>query len=123
HLVLMEEANIHRVIDPVGGSWYVESLTDQLSESAWERFQDIEKNGGILNDLREGVLQSHIHAARSETQQRISTGEQILVGVNQFTTQEEELLHRALYPEMTSGIVSREEVEPLPLFRMTEGFE
>ena len=123
HLVLMEEANIHRVIDPVGGSWYVESLTDQLSESAWERFQDIEKNGGILNDLRDGVLQSYIHAARSEAQQRISAGEQILVGVNQFTTQEEELLHRALYPEMTSGNSSREKVEPLPLFRMTEGFE
>ncbi len=122
HLVLMEEANIHRVIDPVGGSWYVESLTDQLSKLAWERFQGIEKNGGILNELRDGILQSHIQTTRVETERRISGSEKVIVGVNKFASQEEKPLNRDLYPEAV-GSAFQEEIDPLPLYRLTEGFE
>jgi methylmalonyl-CoA mutase len=122
HLVLMEEANIHRVIDPAGGSWYVESLTDQLAESAWESFQKIEKNGGILNELETGNLQNSIQTMRSETQRRVASNEQIIVGVNQFTSEEERVLQRKPYLEQRYDSNSQK-IEPLPLYRLAEGFE
>ena len=48
HLVLMEESNIHRVIDPAGGSWYVETITKEITDNAWKKFQEIEANGGFI---------------------------------------------------------------------------
>jgi len=121
-LILMEEANIHRVIDPAGGSWYVESLTDQLSKSAWERFQAIEKNGGVLNEIQNGTLQSHLEKMRAEVQGKVQEGDQILVGVNQFTSDEERPLERSPYPKWGQD-VDFQEVEPIQLFRPSEGLE
>lgn len=122
HLVLKEEANIHRVIDPAGGSWYVESLTDELAESAWERFQKIEKKGGILNELETGDLQRSIQTMRSETQRRVASNEKIIVGVNQFTSEEERVLQRKPYLERHYDSKSKK-IESLPLYRLAEGFE
>ena len=122
-LILMEEANIHRVIDPAGGSWYIESLTDQLSKSAWERFQAIEKNGGVLNELQNGTLQSHIEKMRAGVQGRVQNGDQILVGINQFTSDDERPLDRAPYPKWGHDVDFHEEIEPVPLFRLAEGLE
>ena len=56
-LVLIEESNLARVVDPAGGAWYVEHLTDQLARAAWARFQELERAGGIVEALRAGLVQ------------------------------------------------------------------
>ena len=122
HLVLMEEANIHRVIDPVGGSWYIESLTDQLAGLAWERFQTIERNGGIIGELKAGTLQDEIQRTKIETQRKISEGEKIIVGVNEFRLSDGIDLSRDAYPGMSDDSPLEDEVNPLQPYRQDEGF-
>ncbi len=83
-LILMEESNIHRVIDPAGGSWYVESLTDQIVLKAWEKFQSFERNGGIVTELLSGSLQEVIAEQRESYREQLIRRERILIGVNDF---------------------------------------
>jgi methylmalonyl-CoA mutase len=59
-ILLQTESQIHRVMDPAGGSWYVEELTTQVAERAWKTFQNIEQQGGMAASLRSGFLQSTI---------------------------------------------------------------
>ena len=98
-LVLMEESNIHKVIDPAGGSWYVESLTDQIAQLAWERFQLIEKNGGITQEIISGSFQKSISDNRDQYKEQIRTKERTLIGVNDFRESEKTNLLRRPYPE------------------------
>ena len=60
HVILAEESNLAKVIDPAGGSWYVESRTDELAKVAWAEFQAIEKAGGIVAVLQDGSLAKKI---------------------------------------------------------------
>jgi len=62
-LILQEEAHLHRVIDPAGGSWFLERLTEQVAEKAWEIFQDVEHQGGMLAALKSGWIASQIESA------------------------------------------------------------
>ncbi len=123
HLVLMEEANLHRVIDPAGGSWYIESLTDQLSELAWERFQRIESNGGIIEELKAGNLQDDVLEMKSEILKRIADGNQVVVGVNQFIFDEGNQVLRETQPKFLDRSVFEDEIKPLWPYRLDEGFE
>ena len=68
-LVLQEESQLGRVIDPIGGSWYVEKLTAELAARAWTLFQDIEAEGGLIVALSSGGLQDDI-ARIAETRAR-----------------------------------------------------
>ena len=119
----MEEANLHRVIDPAGGSWYIESLTDQLSELAWEKFQEIESNGGIVDELKAGNLQDDVLETKLEIQKRIADGNQIVGGVNQFMFDDGNGLSRETHPKLPSRSVFEEEVKSLQPYRQDEGFE
>ncbi|MBR8644642.1 hypothetical protein KEH51_09565 [[Brevibacterium] frigoritolerans] len=56
HLILKEETNITTVVDPAGGSWYVEQLTDELAEKAWAKFLEIDAAGGILELIKQGTF-------------------------------------------------------------------
>ena len=66
HLVLMEESNIHRVVDPAGGSWYVESLSADIAEKSWERFQDYESSGGFKHQVISGSYAEQAHLSRED---------------------------------------------------------
>ena len=55
-ILLADESNVGRVTDPGGGSWYLESLTDQLASAAWARFQEVERAGGAVRALADGLL-------------------------------------------------------------------
>jgi methylmalonyl-CoA mutase len=83
-LLLSEEASLHRVGDPAGGSWYVESLTDQIAQAAWKQFQDLEARGGIGTLLAGGELADQLAQITSERQHQIATRKRSLTGVNQF---------------------------------------
>lgn len=84
HIVLNEEARLAHVNDPAGGSWFIENLTDQLIETAWKLFQEIEAEGGIVAALKSGFVQSKIAATAKARHDNITVRKDVLVGVNEF---------------------------------------
>ena len=83
-LLLAEESSLHRVADPAGGSWYVESLTDQIARAAWAEFQALEAAGGVTALLGSGELADRLANLTAERQRAIARRRRSLTGVNQF---------------------------------------
>lgn len=92
HTILQEEAYINRVVDPVGGSYYVEYLTDQLARESWRYFQTIEETGGILDALRAGQIQSDVEPIRQARTDALAQRRDVLVGTNQYANPTESTL-------------------------------
>ena len=88
-LYLQEETHITRVVDPWGGSYYVEYLTDQLVRRAREHTQEIEGLGGMARAIEKGVPKMRIEEAAARKQARIDSGKDIIVGVNKYRIDEE----------------------------------
>lgn len=84
HLILQEECNFTRLIDPVGGSWYVETLTDTLARQAWALFQEVEKQGGMLQALQAGFPQGEVEKIAKEREKSLATRKEVLVGTNMY---------------------------------------
>lgn len=89
-LVLQQEAGFSRPIDPWGGSYYVERLTQDLAERAWAHIQEVEAMGGMAKAIEQGLPKLRIEEAAARTQARIDTGLQTVVGVNKFRLDEPE---------------------------------
>ena len=87
-LVLQNETNICRVVDPWGGSYHVEKLTNDLANRAWELIQEIELLGGMAKAIETGVPKMRIEEAAARKQARIDGGADIIVGVNLFKVEE-----------------------------------
>lgn len=83
-LVLQNETNITRVVDPWGGSYHVEKLTHDIANKAWELIQEIEKLGGMAKAIETGVPKMRIEEAAARKQARIDGGKDIIVGVNRY---------------------------------------
>lgn len=105
-MILLEESGLRRVADPGGGSWYVESLTDDLARTAWERVQAIEAQGGIVAALRGGMLAEGIAASTHERTQDLATRRRRLTGVNTFPLLGDDRL--TLEPGDREELVARE---------------
>ena len=90
-MVLMEESALGRVADPAAGSWYVETLTEELATKAWALFQEIETKGGMGAALTSGFLQDRIASTAAERARRIATGKLDLTGVSAFPQLKEDL--------------------------------
>ena len=88
-LILQNEINITQVIDPWGGSYYVEYLTHQLAHKAWELIQEVEQLGGMTKAILEGLPQRRIEEASAAKQARIDSGKDVIVGVNDYIVNEE----------------------------------
>ena len=114
-LVLLEESGLARVIDPAGGSWYVEDLTERLAVEAWERFRETEADGGMAASLASGRLAEEAEACWRERAGRLADLSESVTGVSEFPNVEEVLLERQPSPASPSG--------PLPLRRRSEPFE
>ncbi|NBB70899.1 MAG: methylmalonyl-CoA mutase [Alphaproteobacteria bacterium] len=89
-LLLQQEAGALRTIDPWGGSYYVERLTQQLAEKAWAHIQEVEEQGGMAKAIEAGIPKLRIEEASARTQARIDAGKQTVVGVNRFRLDEPE---------------------------------
>lgn len=83
-LLAQEESGLGRIIDPAGGSWYVESLTDALCEAAWAQFQEIERRGGMVEALTSGWWGTQIAEARDAALERVATRVRPITGVSEF---------------------------------------
>ncbi|MGQ9799713.1 MAG: methylmalonyl-CoA mutase [Ignavibacterium sp.] len=89
-LYLQEETYITKVIDPWGGSYYVESLTDALLQKGWEHILEIESYGGMTKAIEAGIPKMRIEEAAARRQARIDSGKEIIVGVNKYRLEKEE---------------------------------
>jgi methylmalonyl-CoA mutase len=97
-LLLAEEASLGRVGDPAGGSWYVEALTDQLARRAWSELQAIERNGGIVGWLVDGMIAQRLALATERRRDQVSRRTRQLTGVNAFPLLDDDGLDRAGRP-------------------------
>ncbi len=109
-LYIEKETGVTRVVDPVGGSYYVESLTDSLARKAWGLIEEVEQLGGMTKAIESGIPKMRIEQAAVAKQARIDSGKEILVGVNKYQTEERADL--ALL-EVDNDAVRSEQVERL----------
>jgi methylmalonyl-CoA mutase len=89
-LVLQTESNTTKVIDPWGGSYFVERLTHDLAQRALEHITEVEKLGGMAAAIEQGIPKLRIEEAAAQTQARIDSGRQTVVGVNKFKLEQED---------------------------------
>jgi len=88
-LILREEAHLDVVADPGAGAYYLEAATDQLAQRAWDRFQDLEADGGMIAALRDGQVQEQIASVRDDREQEVGTRARVLVGTNHYPALDE----------------------------------
>ncbi|MDF2159238.1 methylmalonyl-CoA mutase [Algoriphagus sp. CAU 1675] len=88
-LVLQEETGVPKIVDPWGGSLYVEYLTDQLVQRAWTLIEEVENLGGMAKAIEAGLPKLRIEEAAAKKQARIDSGKDIIVGVNRYQIEEE----------------------------------
>ena len=89
-IYIQEETNICRGIDPWAGSYYVESLTNQIMHKAWALIEEVESLGGMAKAIETGVPKMRIEEAAARTQARIDSGEQTIVGLNKYRLEKED---------------------------------
>ena len=89
-LVLQEETGICNVVDPLGGSYYIESLTNELVQEAWKLIWEVEEMGGMTKAVEAGLPKMKIEEAAARKQARIDKGEEVVVGVNKYQLAKED---------------------------------
>jgi|TARA_B110001469_G_C9644797_1_gene325450 methylmalonyl-CoA mutase len=113
-IFLQQEANITAVVDPWGGSYYVEKLTHDLTHRAWQLIQEVEELGGMAKAIETGLPKMRIEEAAARRQARIDSGTDVIVGVNRYepdTKEEIELL------EVDNDSVRKSQIERLQKLR------
>ncbi len=89
-IYIQEETKVCKEIDPWGGSYYVEALTQELANKAWEHIQEIEKLGGMAAAIETGIPKMRIEEAAARTQARIDSGAQKIIGINEYRLEHED---------------------------------
>ncbi|KAB1146692.1 methylmalonyl-CoA mutase [Streptomyces luteolifulvus] len=113
--ILIEESHLSRVIDPAGGSWYVERLTDELAHAGWEFFRTIEQAGGQAAALRDGTVRSRLAGTWAARSAKLARRKEPVTGVSEFPDLAEKPVVREPAPEQASG--------GLPRVRIDDAFE
>jgi methylmalonyl-CoA mutase len=115
--LLRHESNLHRVVDPAGGSFYVEALTSALAEQAWAAFQAIEREGGLAQALRAGTVQERLGRVLAQERQAVETRKLAITGVNEFPHVKEEpvVLPRVDVLDLARRVAQAKAETPLPL--------
>ncbi|MEU4033757.1 methylmalonyl-CoA mutase family protein [Streptomyces collinus] len=113
--ILVEESHLARVIDPAGGSWYVERLTDELAHAAWEYFRSVERDGGQAAGLRSGRIRTDLATTWAERSKKLAKRREPITGVSEFPLLSEKPVEREPAPEPPSG--------GLPRVRRDEAYE
>lgn len=123
-LILREEAYLKKIVDPAGGSWYIESLTNELAEKAWELFLEIDDNGGIIETLKSNWLQEQILTVKTKRLADIFTRKQSLIGTNVYASLMDQPLHlKATIKPPVSKNKQGETIHSLPQERLAEPWE
>ncbi|WP_158892012.1 methylmalonyl-CoA mutase family protein [Amycolatopsis anabasis] len=115
-VILLEESKLAGVIDPAGGSWYVEKLTDELARAAWREFTEIERAGGIESALDSGLLAERLDAVWQARSKRLATRKDAITGVSEFPLLDEKTVRREPLPSTVDG-------GGLPRIRYAQAYE
>jgi len=83
-LILQNETGVTKTVDPLAGSYFIESLTDQLSKKAWDIIQEVEELGGMTKAVKAGVPKLKIEESATKKQAKVDSGSRVVVGVNKF---------------------------------------
>lgn len=123
--ILLEESHLGQVIDPAGGSWYVERLTDDLARAAWAWFQEIERCGGLARALTSGLVADRIGATWAARSERLARRREPVTGVSEFPNLAEEPLRREPVPQPLPHVTppGPGSSAGLPRVRRSEAFE
>ncbi|MEV7542287.1 methylmalonyl-CoA mutase family protein [Streptomyces sp. NPDC089915] len=113
--ILLEESHLARVIDPAGGSYYVEQLTEELAHAAWEFFQTVERAGGLAAALRSGLVAERLAATWAARSKKLATRREPITGVSEFPLLSEKPVVREAAPAAPAG--------GLPRVRRDEAYE
>lgn len=118
--ILALEAKMCDVIDPLAGSYYVESLTKEIEEAAWEELKKIEDMGGAVAAIESGYMQKEVARCAAERQSRIEKGEDLIVGVNCFTDEIELDVQTSKLVENPYSPEKRQMAEEKQIAKLTE---
>lgn len=120
--MLKYEAHLDKVHDVSAGSYYIENLTAQLTESAWDLFLETESQGGFLESLKKGFIQDHIRKSREEKEKTIRTGKKPIIGVSAFADPAERETIVTI-PSKSDFGSKKPEIIPVEPFREASAFE
>ncbi|WP_053975541.1 methylmalonyl-CoA mutase subunit beta [Mangrovimonas xylaniphaga] len=122
-LVLKHESYFNKVNNPADGAYYIEQLTDQLADKALELFKDIEQQGGLLKQLKEGTIQRKIKESATKEQEALNKGELVLLGTNKHPNPEDRMKDELeLYPFVKTNPV-KTLLPPIVERRLAEALE
>ena len=109
-LFIQEETKINKTVDPWAGSYYVETLTKQIADKAWELIEEVEELGGMTKAIEAGIPKLRIEEAAARKQARIDSGQDNIIGVNKFRLEKEDPLHIL---DVDNQMVRRQQMEQL----------
>jgi methylmalonyl-CoA mutase len=115
-LYLQEETKITKTVDPWAGSYYVESLTNEIAENAWKLIEEVEELGGMTKAIESGIPKLRIEEAAARKQARIDSGQDIIVGVNQYRLAKEDPLQIL---DVDNQMVRKQQLEQLDQIKTT----
>jgi methylmalonyl-CoA mutase len=119
-IFLQEETKITKTVDPWAGSYYVESLTDEIAKKAWALIEEVEELGGMTKAIEAGIPKLRIEEAAARKQARIDSGQDIIVGVNKYRLEKEDPLHIL---DVDNQMVRRQQLEQLATIKATRNTE
>ncbi len=122
-LILQEESKVASVIDPAGGSWYLEALTNELARSAWKVLQQLEESGGVGEALLSGSWQAAIAETREAHLVAVADRSTSITGTSEFPDISETKVERQAIPSDSMQTFGEKRCEALPLFRWSAPFE
>ncbi|KGO91187.1 methylmalonyl-CoA mutase [Flavobacterium subsaxonicum] len=113
-IFLQEETKITKTVDPWGGSYYVESLTNEIAQKAWALIEEVEELGGMTKAIEAGIPKLRIEEAAARKQARIDSGQDVIVGVNKYRLLKEDPLHIL---DVDNQMVRRQQLEQLAIIK------
>jgi methylmalonyl-CoA mutase len=113
-IILKAEAYLDKVVDPAGGSYYIEELTQKMAAKAWEYIQDIEEAGGFMAALDKGVIHAYLHESQKKKDWAIATRDRVFVGTNQYPNAEDQMLNQLDEPTISATLKSSEYHADIP---------
>ena len=119
-IFLQEETKICKTVDPWAGSYYVESLTDEIAQKAWALIEEVEELGGMTKAIEAGIPKLRIEEAAARKQARIDSGQDIIVGVNKYRLEKEDPL---MILDVDNEMVRKQQLERLAQIKASRDTE
>ena len=119
-IFLQEETKICKTVDPWAGSYYVESLTNEIAQNAWKLIEEVEELGGMTKAIEAGIPKLRIEEAAAKKQARIDSTQDIIVGVNQYRLDQEDPLQIL---DVDNDMVRKQQIERLTHIKATRDNE